>query len=109
MFSSIAKSAFHGKLIRHSWPGNVRELEHVLRQAALLEGSATLSGRFFVPSHEFPVAALSTQLGQSVQSPKASRVQTARAAVENAQGNKSRAAEALGITRKTLYTWLNTD
>jgi len=95
---------FQGKLIKHAWPGNVRELEHVLRQAALLEASATLNGRFFIPNHALPVAA---HLKQTRAFPNTSRSQTACEAVENARGNKSRAAEALGITRKTLYAWLN--
>ena len=32
--------------------------------------------------------------------------ETALAAIGKAQGNKSRAANALGISRKTLYVWL---
>src|ERR1043166_6024265 len=41
---------FLEKLKQHSWPGNVRELEHVLRQAAILEDTSLLSGRFFQPT-----------------------------------------------------------
>jgi two-component system response regulator HydG len=97
---------FLEKLALHSWPGNVRELEHVIRQAALLEDTPVLTGRFFHPvtdgGTERPAAEKATGAPRS----RRSRSQLAREAIQQAGGNKSRAASALGITRKTLYAWL---
>jgi DNA-binding NtrC family response regulator/predicted TIM-barrel enzyme len=92
---------FLAKLARHGWPGNVRELQHVLCQAALLEDGEVLEGTHFTlgPSPG------PRRAGESP-GPARSRHQIARDALDRAGGNKSRAAEALGITRKTLYAWL---
>jgi two-component system, NtrC family, response regulator HydG len=96
-----ASRRFLARLAQHGWPGNVRELQHVLCQAALLEDGEVLEGTHFAPE-QFPVP---RREGESSVSPP-SRLQLAQNALERAGGNKSRAAEALGITRKTLYAWL---
>jgi DNA-binding NtrC family response regulator len=41
--------------------------------------------------------------------PPASRRRRAERALANCHGNKSKAAAALGVTRKTLYAWLEAD
>ncbi len=98
-------AGFMEKLAQHTWPGNVRELEHVIRQATLLEETPVLTGRFFHgqgnPSHP-----LNRYSHSSPRVPQNLRRQTAQTAMENHYGNKSRAAAALGISRKTLYAWL---
>jgi len=97
--------AFLDKLRRHSWPGNVRELEHVLRQAALLEDTPVLHGGFFKPS-----AALEQEFFHPPgMAPNRPRSEIAATALAQAQGNKSHAAAALGITRKTFYAWMRHD
>jgi transcriptional regulator with PAS, ATPase and Fis domain len=101
---------FLDKLCQHAWLGNVRELEHVLRRAALLEETPVLSGRFFVPQPipaSSSVAAPVSPSGRRL--PKNRRADLAKAAVENAMGNKTLAAAELGISRKTLYAWLAKD
>ena len=99
---------FLEKLKQHAWPGNVRELEHVLRQAAILEDAPLLTGRFFQPTPRWtefnPNPPPSTAAARI---PKKSRRQAAQEAIDAAQGNKSYAAANLGVSRKTLYAWLN--
>jgi len=97
---------FLEKLRQHSWPGNVRELEHVLRQAAILEDASLLTGRFFQPIPR-PTEFVPSPPASPPRIPKTSRHRAAKEAVEAAQGNKSYAAASLGISRKTLYSWLN--
>ncbi|MGQ0636079.1 MAG: phosphoenolpyruvate hydrolase family protein [Planctomycetaceae bacterium] len=94
---------FHEKLQRHGWPGNVRELQHVVLQAALLEDGPVLKGEHFIPTVQSDALSLS-QTPAAVESP---RKIASRQAVIAAGGNKSLAAKSLGITRKTLYLWLN--
>lgn len=93
---------FLERMTRHAWPGNVRELQHIIGQALLLEDSRVLDGiHFQVEPH-----------GEQRSSPPAlenisvSRRETAEHALQAANGNKSAAAARLGITRKTLYAWL---
>ena len=89
---------FLNRLTRHGWPGNVRELQHVVLHAALREDGTVLSGKHFSPL-EF---AHPVQLASRGEDRKAA----VREALHEASGNKSRAAAALGVTRKTLYAWM---
>jgi two-component system response regulator HydG len=96
-----ASPAFLHRLAQHPWPGNVRELHHVVTRTALMEDGAVIQGH---------ALALEEPRSPSVKTRSDStteRRQRARSAIEHASGNKSDAARALGITRKTLYAWLN--
>lgn len=105
---------FLARLRRHSWPGNVRELQHVLTQAALLEDGMLLEGKEFAPPAPLPPTPVSAH-GDSDPAPAAyvsappgppDRRTAALRALADHGGNKSRAASALGVTRKTFYAWL---
>ncbi len=97
--------SFQEIMRRHRWPGNVRELEHVLGQAALREERPVLEGRYFTP---LPLDTEQSSLDPSAggKPPMPDRQTRVRQAIAQSQGNKSRAAAMLGITRKTLYAWL---
>ncbi len=104
---------FQEKLRKHSWPGNLRELQHVVAQAALLEDGPLLSGRHFLPSECAPIQdagaakrshrSLAEDVGADLRETRRSRI---RQALRDALGNKSQAADILGVSRKTLYAWL---
>jgi two-component system response regulator HydG len=106
---------FLARLRRHAWPGNVRELQHVLTQAALLEDGMLLEGKDFVPQpaglRHMPAASAGEAGPAAFASAPAEgpqdRREAARRALAAHGGNKSRAAAALGVTRKTLYAWLD--
>ncbi|HYJ80914.1 MAG TPA: sigma 54-interacting transcriptional regulator [Longimicrobiaceae bacterium] len=94
-------------LLAHAWPGNVRELRNGLERALLL-GDGGLD-----PADLFPApapAARSAAAGDGAipfPAPLAEIVRAAAfATVERFQGNKSAAAEALGISRSRLYRLL---
>jgi DNA-binding NtrC family response regulator/predicted TIM-barrel enzyme len=94
--------SFEEALARHTWPGNIRELRQVISRAAILEGGPILRGRYFQADTVSP-------------SPLAERAAARRVTIEDinhaiaqAGGNKSIAAAALGISRKTLYAKLGT-
>lgn len=92
---------FLAQLTQHRGPGNVRELQHVLCKAALLEDGEVLEVDHFTPTS----SALGPPSGPPADASEL-RFRAAREALEQAGGNKSRAAQALGVTRKTLYAWL---
>ncbi len=98
---------FLDKLRVHHWPGNVRELEHVIGQAALREDGPELQGNRFTPVDYGHYDAPSTTTHRFHEMTAADRQAAATQAVATAHGNKSRAARALGISRKTLYIWLH--
>lgn len=82
-------------LLAHAWPGNVRELKNVMARAALLAGDGAV-----LPAHlglETPAAAASPR---NLNEPSREAVV---AALAEAQGVVSRAAQALGLSRQALY------
>jgi DNA-binding NtrC family response regulator/predicted TIM-barrel enzyme len=96
-----ASPALLHRLAQHPWPGNVRELHHVVTRTALMEDGAVIQGHAL--ALEEPRAAASKTRPDTA----GERRQRARTAIDQAGGNKSDAARALGITRKTLYAWLD--
>ncbi|MBI3832596.1 MAG: sigma 54-interacting transcriptional regulator [Planctomycetes bacterium] len=93
---------FMEKLEVHAWPGNVRELQHAILHAALREDGPLLEGVHFQPQR-----VILQGFGAGESAPRGDPwKQTVLKALRDARGNKSRAATALGVTRKTLYAWL---
>ncbi len=92
-------------LVAYEWPGNVRELENVIARALALNPSgvvvpADLPER--IRGGEAPPRGLPLPPGYRPTLDELSRRYTALVLGE-AGGNKTRAAELLGIDRKTLY------
>ena len=90
-------------LLSHGWHGNVRELENVMKRlAALHAGEPTVTAAALLPFLREPV--------ERVRALPADRARDERDeildAYRRASGNKSRVAELLGVSRKTLYARL---
>jgi transcriptional regulator with GAF, ATPase, and Fis domain len=86
-------------LLGHSWPGNVRELENVLKNAAILSRSDDLGPGDI---HLTRRAAGDEPLAPTLNLGELER-QTIARVLKLTAGNKTRAAEILGISRLTLY------
>ncbi len=85
-------------LLDHPWPGNVRELEHVVERAVLMaHGDAIQEGDLNL---RVPSEALDRLDKMTLD--HAERVLIQRA-LERYDGNVSRAAAALGVSRSALY------
>ena len=102
-------------LARHSWPGNVRELENVIGSACMMADGEFVDVRDLPPSFQrvavaapvLPVpVAVADGGGLELLSLEQLSQRHARAVVEHFAGNKSKAAEVLGVTRSTLYRLL---
>jgi len=90
-------------LRRHHWPGNVRELENAVERAVLLADAETLTPVDFGMVEDAPRRAPVSTLKQ------ASRVAAAEterrmilAALDLTEGNVTRAAARLGLSRRGL-------
>ena len=88
-------------LLSHGWPGNVRELENVMKRVgALHAGAECLDAATLLPF----------LLQASPARPAHAGADQERAAIlaayQQAGRNKSRVAELLGVSRKTLYARL---
>ena len=80
---------------RYGWPGNVRELKNVLWRAALLADGAAIGVREL----GLPVTTVGTPRSFTLDDAERRAIELALA---NAKGNKTKAAELLGIARSTL-------
>ncbi|MBF7073418.1 sigma-54-dependent Fis family transcriptional regulator [Glaciecola sp. MH2013] len=107
---AITDAQLH-RLTQHDWPGNVRELRHTLHRAFIMAepGGKTieLPDSFASP---FSQASHSHDNGKALEAGKTiEEVEKALifATLDEVDGNKTSAAEMLGISTKTLYNRLN--
>jgi two-component system response regulator HydG len=87
-------------LVRHSWPGNVRELENIV-QRALIMGRGTIDVKDLPEYLKMPVPAYSEK-SQQFKTLKEQEREYILKVLDAVGQNKTRAAEILGIDRKTL-------
>jgi transcriptional regulator with PAS, ATPase and Fis domain len=90
----------------YGWPGNIRELRNVLEKAAMYSDNRRLEAADFVqvlpalvPSRQAVLSSANTLSGAVAQAERAAIL----AALEASRGNKSSAAQMLGVSRATLY------
>ena len=97
-FTSDALAA----LVAHSWPGNVRELANVVEHASILCDG--------LPITVADLPRLTVRGGTVAGGPRSLReieMLAIHAALDRHAGSKTKAAEELGISVKTLYNKLN--
>jgi DNA-binding NtrC family response regulator len=96
---------------RHDWPGNVRELRNVLERAVILAGSGTVtpahlprgfSGRPDTPQRT-PEAPVVLEPGMRVDEAERALIELT---LRHTNNNRTRTAEILGISTKTLFNKL---
>jgi two-component system NtrC family response regulator len=87
----------------HRWPGNVRELENRIKRAVVMSESDQISARDLELDSD---GTMEPQLNLRQVREHAER-HAVQQAMGYADGNISRAADLLGITRPTLYALLN--
>jgi len=91
-------------LMKYPWPGNVRELENLL-EMLLAYGKSSLVRRADLPERilEGGSPKKPGSLGNEVYTLKEAERQLIINALAKSKGNKSLAAQMLGISRKSLY------
>jgi transcriptional regulator with PAS, ATPase and Fis domain len=82
----------------HAWPGNVRQLQHLIERLTILAPNDRIDNESVsdaleaMDAHDVPVETLAEAETEQI-----------RRVLAATGGNKSRAAQILGIERKTLY------
>jgi len=100
------------RFLNHHWPGNVRELRNVLERAVILSGEGTVDMVHLPPGFAgTPPPVMATASQGELRIPFGSTVEDAERALiemtlEHTKNNKTRAAEILGISQKTLFNKL---
>ena|SRR5579872_6577681 len=96
----------------HNWPGNVRELRNTLERAVILCGKGMIEGRHLPPGFgtKMPIPITSSDpssvplnVGTTVEEAEKRLILRT---LESTNNNKTRAAEILGISLKTLHNKL---
>jgi two-component system response regulator HydG len=85
-------------LRQYSWPGNVRELENLAQRLTVMTESDLIDIPDLPPHMRFSIPS-STGLNKTLAEIEVEHIQNV---LSNTSGNKSKAAEILGIDRKTL-------
>ncbi|HSB82710.1 MAG TPA: sigma-54 dependent transcriptional regulator [Candidatus Methylomirabilis sp.] len=89
-------------LCAYAWPGNVRELEHAVERAVILTQNPTILPQDLPPDIQSRGPAQASPSAEVLPLREIER-RHLLFALERAGGNRKRAAEWLGITRRTLY------
>jgi DNA-binding NtrC family response regulator len=96
------------KLEQYHWPGNVRELRNVIERATILAEGEFIELKHLPPLGVVPVAAVGSgmtlEAGITVEEAERRLIVLT---LEHTRDNKTRAAEILGISLKTLHNKLN--
>lgn len=86
------------KLKRYAWPGNIRELQHSIERAVIMTDSPTLQETDFLLSRSLTSGPSNNTLNLD----EVERSAIAKA-LQMHNGNISKAADELGLTRASLY------
>ena len=97
------------------WPGNVRQLRHVIERACLMGDGRMLTEGELAAALAAAGGGLSRPTvappGTAATGPEGNRLSTAQRqqierVLREAHGNKTAAAQQLGMSRRSLYRWL---
>ena len=95
------------KLIEYNYPGNIRELENIITRTALLSDSVIEDVYLPVEGQETEnqTVSYSDIPDEGINLDNLEQI-LIRKAIEKSGGNKSTAAQLLGITRRRLYSMM---
>ena len=99
---------------KYNWPGNVRELRNVLERAVIMAGEGVIQMAHLPydfgapvgsrpPAHIFEPESVRLAVGTTVGEAEKALIQLT---LQHTKNNKTRAAEILGISLKTLFNKL---
>ena len=91
------------KLAAYHWPGNVRELEHMIERALIMTETTILQPEDFFFAGHFEMDTQQDGLVFDNYNLEEVEKMVIRKALDKREGNISKAAEELGLTRASLY------
>jgi transcriptional regulator with PAS, ATPase and Fis domain len=94
------------RLRAHDWPGNARELRNVLARALVLASGGPIDAHHVVFDVRIPTTVLAGSEPPLLDTGERAERSRIMSAIEACNGNQTRAAKLLGISRSTLATKL---
>ena len=94
-------------LIEYDFPGNVRELENIISRAAIISDKIIENIMLSTDSKKTHPKALDLLPDQGINIDQLNK-SLVEQALEKAYGNKTKAADLLGISRRRLYSMMKT-
>jgi DNA-binding NtrC family response regulator len=91
-------------LLEHPWPGNVRELRNLVERLVLFTTGERIEMRDLPAGYQLVDRAAGAPSSSTLAAIERSHI---RRVLDSVSGNKTKAAEILGITRQTLRTKLS--
>jgi two-component system, NtrC family, response regulator len=88
-------------MLKYSWPGNIRELQNKLKSAVILADSK------YITAEDLGLSAQQSKIETLRKVREMAETQAIRHAYTLANGNLSKTADMLGITRPTLYALID--
>jgi two-component system, NtrC family, response regulator AtoC len=88
----------------YDWPGNVRELRNVIEKMCVLSSGGKLTLEDVPLEIVRPAAEVAFRPSQTLEETEKAKILSV---LDTCKGNKSRAAEVLGISRRTLHRKIN--
>ena len=96
-----------GILVGYAWPGNIRELRNACENFSVLKAGKNIEvgdlDLRFTQSPSLPTTAFPVTLQPGVFDKEKNEKNLLKQALANAGGNRTKAAESLGISRRTLH------
>ncbi len=94
-------------LMNYSWPGNVRELRTAIEHAVVLSRGERISLRDLPPSARGGSAGNTKLLPGNTLTVKDAEQQLIVRALKETEGNRTRAAQKIGMSRRTFHRKLH--
>jgi transcriptional regulator with PAS, ATPase and Fis domain len=88
---------------KYDWPGNVRELKNVIERAVLLETSDTITTRYLPERMLIPPDEETAESAEDLRTLEEMSKAHIKEVLQKTDGNKTQAAEILGINRTSLW------
>lgn len=98
------EDSFISKIKSYKFPGNIRELQYAIERAVIMADSTTLSGKDLLFS---PIEKQFMESDDEVLNLEMVEKNTILKVIEKNNGNISRSAKELGLTRTALYRRIN--
>jgi DNA-binding NtrC family response regulator len=89
-------------LMAHHWPGNVREVQHTIERGVIMSDGHEIKPTDFNLSEAKPTYAAATDSFENLNLQEIEKILVQKS-IEKHQGNISKAAKELGLTRAALY------